>query len=267
MPSVPTLRERAEALLRDGEEHFRKALAERTLTPNERLLVEAGSWSIALIIDPPHAERMPDKVFLATLESSNPNYTGWPIWLDSHTFADQRHVLRIKGKAWEALILSDQGWSKHLDFSRVDPKGEFYLRRALHDDVTDKIEPGTALDPILVLIRVPEAIAVGLAFAKALGWRKEDTRLGFAFRWTKLGKRELVSWANPFAHVTGGHRAHDDEVTTFTELSLDTPASAIAPFVDQATQDLFALFNGYRMPTEAVEEWTRRLVERRLGSW
>jgi hypothetical protein len=26
-----------------------------------------------------------------------------------------------------------------------------------------------------------------------------------------------------------------------------------------------AIFNGYKMPTEAVEEWTRRLVERRLG--
>jgi hypothetical protein len=51
-----------------------------------------------------------------------------------------------------------------------------------------------------------------------------------------------------------------------TELSLDTPASALAPFVAQATQDLFALFNGYIMPSEVVEEWVRRLVERRLGA-
>jgi hypothetical protein len=106
-----------------------------------------------------------------------------------------------------------------------------------------------------------------LAFAKALGWKEDATRLGFAFRWTKLHGRELASWANPFAHITGGHRAHDDEVTTFTELSLDTPASAIAPFVGQATQDLFALFDGYKMPNEAIEEWVQRLIERRLGTW
>jgi hypothetical protein len=82
-----------------------------------------------------------------------------------------------------------------------------------------------------------------------------------------LSKRELVSWANPMAHVTGGHVAHDNEVTTFTELSLDTPSSAIAPFVEQATEDLFATFHGYTMPSETIEEWARRLVERRLNSW
>jgi hypothetical protein len=267
VPTAPSLRDRALALLNDGDARFQKAIAERTLTPNERPLVEAGSWSIALIVDPPHAERVPDKVFLATIESSNPGYTGWPIWLDSGTFTDTRHRPVVKDKAWEALILSDQGWSTHLDFSRFDPKGEFYLRRALQDDLTDKVEPETALDPILVVVRVAEAIAVGLAFATALGWKKEETRLGFAFRWTKLSKRELVSWANPMAHVTGGHVAHDNVVTTFTELSLDTPSSAIAPFVEQATEDLFATFNGYKMPSEAIEEWARRLVERRLNSW
>jgi hypothetical protein len=267
IPSPPTLRERAEALLKDGEERLQSALSERALTPDERRLVEAGSWSVALIVDPPQPAKVPDYVFLNTLASSNPNYTGWPIWLDSHTFPDERHRPRIKNKAWEGLILSDQGWTKHLDFSRLDPKGEMFLRRVLPDDVTDKIAAGTALDPILVLIRVAEAIAVGLAFAKGLGWKEEDTRLGFAFRWTKLRNRELASWANPLVGVTGGKKAYDEEVTTFTELSLDTPASAIRPFVEEATRDLFALFDGYKMPTEAVEDWTRRLVERRLGSW
>lgn len=267
VPTAPSLRDRAEALLNDGDQRFRKAMDGRALTADERpVLEDVGSWSIALVIDPPQVARVPDQIFLTTLTSSNPQYTGWPIWLDSRTFTDQRHAPVVKDKAWEALILSVQGWSKHLDFSRLDPKGEFYLRRVLQDDLTDKIAPKTALDPVLVLIRVAEAIAVGLAFAKSLGWKDDATRLGFAFRWTKLSERELVSWANPMIPITGGHRAHDDEVTTFAELALDTPASAIAPFVEQATQDLFALFNGYKMPTEAVEEWARRLVERRLGA-
>jgi hypothetical protein len=264
VPAPPTLRERAEVVLNDGDDRFRKAVKDRALNADEKLLVEAGSWSIALIIDPQRAARVPDQVFLTTLASSNPQYTGWPIWLDSRSFTDQRHAPKIKDKAWEALILSIGEWSKHLDFSRLDPKGEFYLRRNLPDDVSSKIEAGTGLDPVLVLIRTAEAIAVGLIFAKALGWKEDATHLGFAFRWTRLSKRKLVSWANPLAHVTGGHTAYDDEVTTFTELSLDTPASAIAPFVEQATQDLFALFDGYKTPTEAVEEWVRRLIERRL---
>jgi hypothetical protein len=37
---------------------------------------------------------------------------------------------------------------------------------------------GTVLDPILVVIRVAEAIAVGISLAKALGW-EDEARLGF----------------------------------------------------------------------------------------
>jgi hypothetical protein len=53
-------------------------------------------------------------------------------------------------------------------------------------------------------------------------------------------------------------------VTTFVELSLDTPAAAIAPYVDQAVRGLFVLFGGYRIPLEAIEHWVRRLIERQL---
>jgi hypothetical protein len=115
-----------------------------------------------------------------------------------------------------------------------------------------------------VIHRVAEAIAVGLAFARALGWDAEKTRLGFAFRWTKLRGRALVAWANPAVTVTSFGVSHDEEVTTFVELSLDTPAAAIAPYVDQAVQGLFVLFGGYRIALEAIEYWVRRLIERQL---
>ena len=244
---------------------FARRLNDEISAAKEVSLADALSWSIALVIDPPQTARVPDQVFLTTLASANPQYTGWPVWLDSRGFTDRRNAPIIKDKAWEALVVSAQGWSAHLDFSRLDPRGDFFLRRVLQDDLTEKIKPNSALDPILVLIRVSEAIAVGLAFARALGWKEDTTRLGFAFRWTKLSGARTHFLGKSDTHVSEGYQAHDNEVVTFTELSLDTPASAIAPIVEQATQDLFAIFNGYKMPTEAVEEWTRRLVERRLG--
>jgi hypothetical protein len=265
VPAKPSLSERAEALLNDGDRRFQIEVAERPEDRDEKLALEAGKWSIAVVVDPPHAARVPDRAFLSTLDSSNPRYTGWPVWLDSTGFTDQRHVPKVRDKAWEALILSVRGWSKHLDFSRLDPKGEFYLLRALQDDLSDQVPTRTALDPILVVIRVAEAIAVGLAFAKALGWSGETTRLGFAFRWTKLSQRNLAFWAHPMVDFGPIGKAHDDSVTTFTELTLDTPASAIGPFVEQATKDLFALFDGHKMPTDVIEDWSRRVVERRLG--
>jgi hypothetical protein len=147
----------------------------------------------------------------------------------------------------------------------LDPRGEFYLWRNLPDDVSDNIPPGKALDPIVVILRVTEALLVGLAFAKALGWNSEEARLGFAFRWSKLRGRQLEPWANPFVSISAYGVAQDDTVTTFIELPLGTPESAVAPYVDQATCELFVLFGGYRFPGAAIEHWVRRIVERKLS--
>jgi hypothetical protein len=264
-PPPPTLRERAEGLLQDGEQRFRRALQDRTVTPVEQAMIDSASWQVALIIDPSRTDALPDRSFATSISASNPNYTGWPVWLDSSSFTETDNRPRVKDKAIETTIISPGGWSKHLDFSRIDPKGEFFLRRILQDDAVERIPPGIVMDPIIVILRVAEAIAVGLAFAKALGWPTDTTRLGFAFRWTKLAGRDLTPWANPGVSINAG-KAHDDEVTTFIELSLDTPASAIAPLVDQATRDLFVIFDGYLLPRTAIEEWVRRLIERRLNS-
>jgi hypothetical protein len=160
------------------------------------------------------------------------------------------------------------GGSPHLDFMRLDPSGKFYLHRALQDDqVPDRVEPRTSLDPILVIIRVAEALAVGLAFVRALTGletERELRRLGFAFRWTKLANRVLTTWANPMVLTIGEPQSHEDEATTYVELSSDTPTSALGPLVAAATRDLFALFDGEKIPQNVVEDWTTRLIERRL---
>ena len=177
-------------------------------------------------------------------------------------FQDRAAAPIVKGNAWEALIVSLGGWSKHVDFSRVDPKGEFYLRRNLQDDVSDRVKPGEFLDPIIVILRVAEAMAVGLAFAKALGWEPEKTKLSFAFRWTGLQGRKLVAWSNPAVTVSSFDAAHDADVTTFVELPMDTPENAIAPYVEQAIRGLFVLFGGDQFPLQSIEHWVRRLIER-----
>jgi hypothetical protein len=263
-----TLKERCAALLKLGEERFIGGINGRGLSQSEKPFVEMLQWHVALTIEPEMTNAIADREFFAKFASSNPNYTGWPIWLDARTLSDERSRPVVKGGAWEALIVRLGGEvANRLDFFRLDPKGEFYLRRLLQDDaVPSRIEPGTRLDPILVLIRVAEAIAVGLAVCKGLGWPEETTRLGFMFCWRKLRGRRLDSWSNPIVYVPGGGAAQDDEVTTFVEVPLDVPPSAIAPFVDAATRELFALFEGTRLPAPTIEEWTRRLIERRLNA-
>lgn len=260
--SEPVLRDQTMALLADGQKRF--AAISKTLGPDKQSVLKMGSWSVALKIVPEKIDALPDQVFQRTLDSSNPQYTGWPVWLDSSAFRDESTRPKVKDSAWESLIVSLEGWSRHIDFIRCDPNGEFYLWRNLEDDVTERAKAGEYLDPILVILRVAETIAVGLSFAKALGWKPEDTHLGFAFRWTGLKGRKIHPWTNPTVHFSAYGSAHDNEVTTYVEISLDTPASAISPAVEQAIQRLFVLFDGYKVPSNAVELWVKKLIERKL---
>jgi hypothetical protein len=262
----PTLREQADALLADGEQRFARALQQRTLalTTAENALVEALTWHVALVIDPLRPDAIADQTFLATVASSNPNLTGWPVWLDARFNTDERTRPVVRDNGWETLILSRLMF-QHIDFDRLDPSGKFYLRRLLQDDARpDRVPPGSVLDPILAIQMVAEAMIVGLAFARGLGWDPGTTRLGFAFQWTNLKGRVLESWSNPYVTIPPRGSAAEDQIRTYVEVPLDTPAAAIAPAVDEATRRLFALFAGYRMPTDSIEEWIRRLIERRL---
>jgi hypothetical protein len=80
---APNLKDRTVALLQSGRQRFEAALADRKPTKDE--LAAIGSWEVALVIDPPQSDQLPDEVFLSTVASSNPQYTGWPIWLDSRS--------------------------------------------------------------------------------------------------------------------------------------------------------------------------------------
>jgi hypothetical protein len=188
------------------------------------------------------------------------------VWLDARTLSNEENRPKVKGNSLEYLIVSISNVaSNHADFARLDAVGEFFLHRNFQDDgVPSRVTPGTALDPVIMILRVAEAMAVGIAFAKALGWTPEETKLGFVFRFHQLSGRRLTAWSRPFDFPDFG-MAHDDQVTTFTEFSLDTPLSALPQFVEEATTRLFVAFDGAQIPRSTIEDLVRRLVERRLN--
>jgi hypothetical protein len=260
-----SLRDRAVKVIDDGEVKFIEAVAARTLSADETKLIDAGFWSVGLVIDPPHADAMPDQNFGQIIGASNPQLTGWPVWLDARTLSDEENRPKVKGNSLEYLIVSISNLaSNHADFARLDAVGEFFLHRNFQDDgVPSRVTPGTALDPVILILRVAEAMAVGIAFAKALGWTPEETKLGFAFRFHQLSGRRLTAWSRPFNFPDFG-MAHDDQITTFTEFSLDTPLSALPQFVEEATTRLFVAFDGAQIPRSTIEDLVKRLIERRL---
>ncbi len=263
----PSLRDRAEKLIDDGEAKYRDAIKNRELDADqEKLVARSGFWSVGLVVDPPHPDALPDQNFASIIGASNPQLSGWPMWLDARFNGDLENRDKRKGNSLEYLIVM-ASWTNHIDFARLDPTGEFFLHRMYQDDgILSRIEPGTAIDPLVVIWRVAEAMAVGIAFAKGLGWAPQETRLGFAFRWHNLKDRHLTVWSKPFYfdHLGGG-RAEDDEVSSFVEFSLDTPSSALAQFVEELTRKLFIAFNGATIHRATIELAVKQLLERTIG--
>lgn len=252
------------SFLDEGINRYVEIATARNLTGVAHEMANAAKFEVALIISPLKTGEMPTATFRQTLASTNPNLTGWPIWLDSASFIDETARPLVKDGNWQALIVSVQeGWSDHLDFQLFDPNGRFYLLRNLQDDGGGRAK-GSVLEPIIAILRVAETIAVGLTFARSLGWEPEDTTLTFAFRWSKLTGRKLECWANPGVHISAYERTGTDTVTSYVEVPLDTPLSAIAPAVEVVVRQLFVQFGGYQFPSKAIEDWTRKLIERRL---
>jgi hypothetical protein len=256
----PTLKAQAVSLLDEGINNFGRAASARNLNAAEKQVANGAKFEVSLVLDPSKSGELPSATFYRTLVSVNPNLSGWPIWLDSSGFRDTSARPVVRDGAWEALIFS----SEFLDFYRFDPNGKFYLLRNFQDDTKEEIPPRTVLDPIIVILRVAETIAVGLSFAGALGWKPQETKLGFAFRWSGLSGRKLESWANRLVHISAYDQTATDIVTTFVEVPLDTPLTAIAPAVQSAVRELFVQFGGYEFPMTAIETWVSKLIDRRF---
>lgn len=255
----PTHEEVMNTFLEDGHTRYLAALSMRKV-----VVPEHGAWEVVLDIEGEFPKQGTTRSFLQLLDSSNPNLTGWPVWLDSSSFSRDDSRPYVADGAWEALIAIFDGMN-HLDFMRKNPRGSFYLRRAYQDDVVVGNRapvPLKVLDPILMTYRIAETLAVGIAFAKALGC-KETAKLNFAFRWTRLQGRTLYSWANLDRYVTS-RTTHQDSVRSYIEVPIETPTSALGHFVGSAIEPLFHIFDGFAMSSVVVEDLTRRVIERRM---
>ena len=263
-PQAPP-EELVRAYLEQSGERFRTAVQERgtTVPPH-------GAWEAALVVVGANdlLNHSANLAFLHLVDSANPDYSGWPVWLNSREFSDKESRPYIADGAWEALLINvEADFLDHIDFIRLDPTGRFYHRRALQDDLPHaqrRLVPLTVLDFGLPIVRTAEAIAVGIAFAKAMGFKEHETQLAFAFRWTKLHGRELTSWAQPGRYIAPGRTAYQDEVVTSVIVPLETPLSAVPEFVHQALEPLFEVFDGFQISKEIVGELTRRLLDRKL---
>ena len=251
--------DKVEVWLHEGHQRFEVHRIENA--DDTEAVPYSGTWSCALFIDPPkEGPPAPSQSFLNTINSANPRLTGWPTWAvmqipDGHT---------VFNGGWEYFRLSYEKNYIPTEFQRIEPAGRFYIERSLEDDMSTKVEPGKFLEPILTMLRTAEAMAVGLALAKALGWDPAETTLGFLFKWSGLKGRRLQAWAHPMIFLELYQVTATDEFTRCIEIPLETSPDALAPYVHEVMSPLFAEFDGTDLSMQAAESWVKRLVTRTL---
>jgi hypothetical protein len=254
---------RTSVVLEQGKARFNAALSASTQLPVDGRALEYGRWHISLVLEPPLPNNPPTGSFLNKLDTANPSLIGWPVWLNSSSFREEAFRPRVIEGAWQTFIVSFEGWSRHVELQRIVPSGEFYLGRVMQDDLNAPVEARAVLDPILVVIRVAEVMAVGLAFAKALDV-SPTSLLGFRFQWVGLAGRVLSAWAQPHLMFAGRGPAMDDASESFVVVPADAPNAALPTYVTRATSELFSKFSGTELPDNMVEDHVMRLLERRL---
>ena len=248
-----------------GVERFNEIAAERTLD-----LSSFGFWDVALHIDGPCTEHHANAKFLEVLRAANPDLTGWPVWLDSSGFSDSSaHPYTFQDR-WEAFVYAPKkdgfGHWGHLDFMIFDPKGKFFLRRALQDDLGSSHPAettGKTVDPLIALLRTAEALAVGQAFARALGC-SDEAELRFTFQWSRLKGREFTAWSDPMRWFHAGGPARQDEVSSTVTLPVSATKEALISQTHAAVLPLSRVFGGYELNEKVIREFVTRLLERKL---
>lgn len=249
--------------------------AQRFATASAGLeLPKHGAFEVGLALSIPN-DKFEDgatRKFLNLLSGTNPNYwNGWPFWLNART-TNQPEVQPkpIEGQWQASLILLDpKKWTDpSIDFWTASPVGQFYHRRAFWEDQLGPAgvlrypgEPLTILDAVLQIVFVAEALVVGQAFARAMGC-DETAKLDFAFRWTRLSGRYLVSMLRPSRLFLDQPRATDDTATAGCFLPLDTAPTAIYQYVHETTRVLFNKFDGVDAPPKWVQQKVDEFIQR-----
>lgn len=255
--------EKANLFLDLGFTRFTQIVSDRQVS-----LPPHGSWEISFVLNGEFARKNLDEQFLDMLQVNNPRLTGWPMWVDSRSFSDPEDRPFTFQGAWEALIinLGASDLFHGIDFWRIQPDGRFYQYRALEDDIrahSRKPSPLKGFEFSIPIFRMAEAIAVGIAFAKALECSGPDCGITMISRWKSLKGRELVSWVDFFRNINEGRISREDEVISTITIPIDTPKSRIHNLVAQSLKPLYSAFNGFSLGDRIIEEIADKALNRK----
>lgn len=253
---------RTKECLDKGAERFQELVEERGVD-----LTSQGTFEVALIIHGEFDELKLTDQDIRSILRQNPNLTGWPLWLDSFGFPDEKSRPFPTRDAWEALIVGEGVFfGRYEEYWRITSQGCFYHRRGLRDDLWNRpgAEAGRTFEFDFPMIDVADAIAQGRAYAQDLTEDLEACHLNLMIRWKGLKNRELRSWAERGRYLHPGRRSHENSFTQFVSVRAAASDQEIVETTANVTRPLLRLFDGFELGDGIVREIVKPLLERRL---
>ena len=89
---IRRLRERSFAVIGKGIDAFEAAVDERDLVSELLRVQEALTMRVGLVLEPAKPDELATKGFMNKVSASNPQFSGWPPWLDSRASKVSRPV-------------------------------------------------------------------------------------------------------------------------------------------------------------------------------
>ena len=245
--------------LAGGYMQFEAALAQCPEQPPPH-----GSWEIAAVFDGIADARVASDTFLNLVITANPVYTYVPFWTAGRGASSNLGRPYVFDNGWQSLINAPP---RALNFWRADPRGLFYLYRALEDDISMSPEqpaPMTKLDFALQVIRIADAIAVLTAISAVIPMRVRPQTMELIFRWRRLAGRELSSWSNIRRVLPTGKIAFQDNFETSIVVPTNATQAGIGGYVYEVTRQLFSIFDGMQFDPSTIDYIVRGVFERRI---
>jgi len=256
-----------EKLISDSNERFNDESEKRKIDIRDH-----GYWEVGLIIDGKiNKEHNLNDLFISLLNSVNPKYSGWPIWLIIDNFKYENAKPYVFDDFYEEFIywIKKESFYNHIEFMRFNPKGKFYQRRAYEYDINKDraiVRDKRVIDYKLPILRTIECMGVGVALAKGMGYNLNDTKANFLFKWNDLRDRELVSWTDTSINLIEGRKSKQNNIDSFCSIPLNIPLEEkLHEFVYDTLKSLYSRFREFSLSKDYVKEIALMVLQRRMS--
>jgi hypothetical protein len=202
-----------------------------SLQPESQERARHGWYAVAYVLDGQFEAPTPPQL-LEILRVVRGTETGWPAWIVMDG-ADERP--RLRGNVIESTIEGGAAFPGDIDFWRADTSGRMFLLRGYDEDGgNSRREPGTAVDLVLPIWRIGEALLHPPRLAARLG--DDRAALDFGVIWHGFCGRHLVASERRTLFHTRGP-AQEDKVSSRIRIA---DVSRIPDELPEITRQLIA---------------------------